>query len=192
MFTRIAGLAAVGSGLILVLGVLNIGFEPEELNAVRIATVYVLTIIGLLGIHLRQVMVRPGLAWFGFVAALVGLVAGIVGFALSAAGVLPESGGEYGFVSGLALWIGAVVLGASMLAIRVFPTIVGLAMSVSAPIAMLGLVVQRADASADAIQAIALAGIVLFGLAWIGVGVSLLTAQSREGVLGPNAAGDPA
>lgn len=187
VFTRIAGLAALGAGLIIVLGIFNIYFGSPEFNAIRADLIYGLAFLGLTGIHLRQVAVRPGLAWFGFLAAGAALVFGFAGSTLSLAGVLPPSGGEYGFVSGLGLWIGSVVLGATMLTIRVFPTVVGLLISVSAPLAMLGLVVGRADASAEAMGIAALAGALLYGVAWMGIGVSLLTAQPREGVLGPAA-----
>jgi hypothetical protein len=192
MFTRFAGLAALGAGLLLVLGVFNIGFGSPEVNAARVAVIYALWFVGLVGIHVRQATAQPAMAWFGFLAALAALIAGVAGFILSSADVLPPTGGEYGFVSGLALWIGSVVLGATMLAIRVFPSFVGLLLTVSAPIAMLGLVVARAESSADAMGIVSLAGIALYGLAWMGIGISLLSAQPREGVLGPTAAGGQA
>ena len=188
MFTRLAGLAAVAAGATLLIGFLPV----EDINRFTVPTVYVLAVIGLIGIHLRQVSAQPTLAWFGFLAALAALGAGVSGVVLSAAGVLPPSGGEYGFVSGLALWIGMVVLGATMLSIRVFPTVVSLLLTVSAPVAMLGLVVGRAESSADALGVVALAGIALYALAWIGVGISLVTAQPQEGVLGRTTARGPA
>ena len=183
MFTRIAGFAALTAAVLLALGVFSVGIEPLELNAIRISLIYTMWLIGLAGIHLRQVPARPGLAWIGFLAALAGFASGVIGFVLSNAGVLPLSGGEYGFVSGIALWVGSVVLGATMLAIRVFPALVGLLLTISAPLAMLGLVVQRAEASAEVLGVLSLVGIFLYGVAWAGVGVSLLRVQPKEGVL---------
>ena len=58
---------------------------------------------------------------------------------LTRVGVLPTTGGEFGYFAGIALWIGSATLGAVMLAIRVFPLGVGLAFTITAPLAMIGL-----------------------------------------------------
>ena len=182
MFTRLAGSAALVAGLLLVLGAFWDG--GPVLSPLRVAAVYVLILVGLIGIHLRQVSVRPGLAWFGFAAAFIGWGVGATSLALTTAGVLPPSGGELGWVAGLAIWIGSVALGASMLAIGSFPLAVGLAITVGAPLSMLGLVGGLANETAGVLDIVTRAGIVLSGLGWMGAGLSLLTAQPREGVLG--------
>ena len=183
MLTRLAGIAALGAGLSLLIGFL--GSVIPSVNQFTVPIFYGLAVVGLVGIHQQQVRVRPGLAWMGFAAALLGLVAGISGFVLAAAGVLPASGGEYGFVSALALWIGSTVLGATMLAIRVLPVPVGLAITIGAPVAMIGLIAGRGGAASDALDVVAQLGIVIYAFGWVGVGLSLLAAQPREGVLGP-------
>ena len=49
---------------------------------------------------------------------------------------------------------------------------------------MIGLLAGRADVPADALDLVSEAGIILFGLGWLVAGLSLLTAQPEEGVLG--------
>lgn len=183
MITRLAGVAALGAGLALLIGFL--GSVIPDINQYTVPIFYGLAAVGLVGILQRQVGVRPGLAWLGFGAALLGLVAGISGFVLAAAGVLPASGGEYGFVSALALWIGSTVLGTTVLAIGVLPKAVGMAITIGAPIAMIGLVAGRGGAAGDVLAIVSQLGIVIYALGWVGVGLSLLAAQPREGVLGP-------
>lgn len=182
MFTRIAGAAALGAGLILVIGLF--WQVSDAFNAVRVSAIYVLILIGLTGILLRQVNVRPGLAWFGFLAGFLAWGIGIAGIILSTVGVLPPSGGEPGFFAGILLWIGSTALGATMLAIGVFPILASLALTIGAPLAMIGLFLGLTSLQATPLVVASQAGIVLFGLGWVGVGLSLLTAQPREGVLG--------
>ncbi|HEY8178642.1 MAG TPA: hypothetical protein VIH19_08625 [Candidatus Limnocylindria bacterium] len=184
MFTRISGVASIGVGLALLIGFM--GFIPD-VNRYTVPTVYVLAVIGLIGVHICQVAARPGLAWFGFVPLLLGLTAGITSIVLSSVGVLPPTGGEFGYVAGIALWIGAAAFGAAMLAIRVFPMLVGLAFSLAAPLAMIGLFARNAVTARGALDIAAQLGIVLFALAWIGVGASLFTRRPHQGVLGPSA-----
>lgn len=185
MFTRIAGAAAFVAGLLLIIGAFWDG--GPSLSAFRVAAVYALILVGIVGIHLRQVSVRPALAWFGFAAAFIGWGVGVTSIVLATAGVLPPSGGELGWIAGFALWIGSIALGATMLAIGAFPLPVGLAITIGAPLAMIGLAVGRADVTADALDIVVRAGIILFGLGWSGAGLSLLTGQPREGVLGATA-----
>lgn len=184
MFIRIAGVAAVGAGLALLIGF--IGAIPD-VNRYTVPTFYVLAVIALAGIHLRQVTVRPELAWFGFASALFGLGWGIASLLLSWTGVLPPSGGAFGYLGGVALWLGATALGAVILAIGVIPMPVGLAFAIGAPIAMIGLLSTATGAAGDALDVISQVGIVVFALGWVGAGVSLLTIQPNDGVLGPSA-----
>ncbi|MEX1277543.1 MAG: hypothetical protein WEI16_00625, partial [Chloroflexota bacterium] len=128
MFTRIAGIAALGAGLALLIGFM--GWLIPNVNEYTVPAFSTLAIIGLVGVHLRQVAVRPVLAWFGFVAALFGLAMAIASIALGLAGELPPLGGEFAYLGGVALFIGSAVLGAVMLAIAVFPMPVGLAFTI--------------------------------------------------------------
>ncbi len=177
MFTRLAGLAAIGAGAALLVGFTG-------LNEITVPVFYVLAIVGLVGIHLRQVAVRPALAWFGFLVPLLALVWGIGFVVLTRVGVLPTNGGEIGYFAGIALWIGSATLGAVMLTIRVFPVGVGLAFTITAPVAMIGLLAGRAIASGSVLDVVSQAGIVAYALAWLVAGWSLLAAQPQEGVLG--------
>ena len=185
MFTRISGVAAIGAGLALLIGFM--GFIPD-VNRYTVPAFYTFAMIGLVGVHVSQVTVRPGLAWLGFVPMLLGLTAGLTSMVLSAIQILPPTGGEFGYVAGIALWIGATAFGATMLAIRAFPMLIGMAFSVAAPIAMIGLFARNAVTARDALDLVAQLGIVLFALAWIGVGASLFTRQPRQGVLGSSPA----
>jgi hypothetical protein len=184
MFTRIAGLAGIGAGAALLIGFL--GFITG-VNGFTVPTFYALAVIGLVGIHLRQVATRPLLAWLAFAVTLVGLGWGITGIVLSGAGVLPPSGGEFSYLGGVVLWLGLTALGAAMLTIRVFPVVVGLALAIGAPIGMIGLLANNAGTAGSVLDVVAQLGIVLVALGWVGAGISLVTAQPQEGVLGPAA-----
>jgi hypothetical protein len=181
MFTRIAGIAALGAGLALLIGFM--GWLIPNVNEYTVPAFSTLAIIGLVGVHLRQVAVRPVLAWFGFVAALFGLAMAIASIALGLAGELPPLGGEFAYLGGVALFIGSAVLGAVMLAIAVFPMPVGLAFTIGAPLAMIGLLIGAGAAAPEALSFVSQAGIVLYAVGWLGAGLSLLIAQPREGVL---------
>lgn len=177
MFSRLAGLAAIGAGAALLVGFVG-------LNEVTVPVFYVLAIVGLVGIHLRQVAVRPALAWFGFLVPLLALVWGIGFVLLTRVGILPTGSGELGYFANIALWIGSATLGAVILAIRVFPVAVGLAFTITAPVAMIGLLAGRAIAPGSILEVVSQVGLVVYALGWLVVGWSLLAAQPQEGVLG--------
>ena len=185
MFIRIAGVAALGAGLALLIGF--VGAVPD-VNRYTVPTFYTLGVIGLAGIHLRQVAARPALAWFGFVAALIGLGWGILSLLLSWTGVLPPSGGAFGFLGEVALWIGATALGAVIVAIGMLPRRqVGLAFAIGAPLAMVGLLSTATGTAGGALDVVSEAGIVVYALGWVSAGVTLLTVQPRDRVLGTSA-----
>ncbi|HEY7738220.1 MAG TPA: hypothetical protein VIC63_04235 [Candidatus Limnocylindria bacterium] len=182
MFTRLAGLAAIGAAAALLMGFL---FFIPNINELTVPVFYGLATIGVVGIHLRQVAVRPALAWLGFLLGLLGLVSGIGFVLLTRVGVIPTDANEVGFLVGLALWIGSSALGAVMLAIRVFPTLVGLALVIGSNIAVLGLFAAGSPNAGEALDILGQVGILVYAAAWLGIGVSLLVAQPQEGVLGP-------
>ena len=127
---------------------------------------------------------RPALAWFGF-ARGASRVGGVVSALSCSPGRRPAHvGGEFGWIAGFALWIGSIALGATMLAIGDFPLPVGLAITIAAPLAMIGLPAGLPMSPPKRLDLVVRAGIVLFGLGWSGAGLSLLAAQPAEGVLG--------
>jgi hypothetical protein len=190
MFTRISGFAGILAGLLILVGFgVNVGGLIDidaTTNAFRILGFYLLALIGLAGVHVRQVGVRPALAWTGFAAGIVALLLGVVSIGVSLAGEAPisqQTAGALGFVAGAILWIGFSVVGATMLAARVFPMPIGLAMTVASTMALVGLNLRHPDAGLEIISALAQIGIALYAVAWIGIGLSLVAAQPREGVL---------
>jgi len=181
VFIRIAGVAAFGAGLALLIGF--VGAIPE-VNRYTVPTFYTLAVIGLVGIHLQQVAARPALAWFGFAVALIGLGWGITSLLLSWAGMLPPSGGAFGYFGGVALWIGATALGVVILVIGVVSKVVGRSFAIGAPLAMIGLLSTATGTAGGALDVAAQAGIVVFALGWISAGVNLLTVQPENAVMG--------
>lgn len=182
MFTRISGLASIGAGAALFSGFL--GPIVPGINEYTVPVFYGLAVVAVIGIHLRQATVRPALAWLGFLFGLFGLASGIAFVLLTRIGVVPTGGGEFGWLAGIALWIGASVLGAVMLSVRVFPSVTSLAFVIGAPLAMLGLLANAATLSGGALDTLGQVGILVFALGWLGVGWSLVSAQPEEGVLG--------
>jgi hypothetical protein len=178
MLTRISGLAAAGAGAALLAGFL--GFLIPNIQEWAILVFNVLALVGLVGIHVRQVTVRPALAWFGFAVAGLGLVWGIGFVVLTRAEILPSDSVELGNLATVALFLGSAGLGAVMLAIGAFPVVVGLAFAIGAPTAMVDLV-----GGGIILGLVAQLGIVLYAFGWLGAGWSLITAQPAEGVLGP-------
>jgi len=181
MFTRIAGIAALGAGVSLLLGFL---FFIPNINELTVPVFYGMATVALFGIHMRQLPSRPGLAWLGFAFAFGGLFSGMSFVVLTRIGMIPTNGGELGWLAGIALWIGFSALGAVMLAIRVFPTISGLAFAIGSPIAMVGLVANSAATTSGALDLLGQVGIVIYAVGWLVVAWSLLTLQPNEGVLG--------
>jgi hypothetical protein len=183
MFTRLAGLAALGAGVALLLGFL--GFVVPGLNEYTVLAFYVLGLIGLAGIHLRHIAVRPALAWVAVALPFLSLFSGIAFVVLTRVGILPTSGGELGYFTAISLWIGAAALGAAILTFRALPVAVGIAFTMSAPLALLDLVASSSGVQSDALAIASEVGIVLYAVAWLGAGWSLVAAQPEEGVLGP-------
>jgi hypothetical protein len=182
MFTRIAGLAALGAGVALLAGFL--GFLIPNVNEYTVLAFYALGLVGLAGIHVRHLAVRPVLAWLALVLPFLSLFSGIAFVVLTRVGVLPTSGGELGYVVAISLWIGAAALGAAILTFRVLPVGVGIAFTMSAPLALLDLVAASSGVKSDTLALVSQVGIVLYALGWLGAGWSLLVAQPQEGVLG--------
>lgn len=176
MRTRILAGAAVGSGLVLLFGLI---ITINDGLAVRLAIFYGLATIGLVGIHRRQVERAPVPAWIGFVPAvfayslsLVGVVAGLADVALP--GI---AGRSYGFFMQEAFWITSAVFGAATLAIGVLPRPAALGLAIGAPLAMIGIFI---GSSPEPVLAVAArVGVIVYGLSFVWLGLSVWTTQPR-------------
>lgn len=175
MRTRILAGAAVGGGLVLLFGLI---VTISDGLVVRLALFYALAMVGLIGIHRRQVGQAPVLAWIGFGPALVAYaisLAGVIGFIDA---TMPSIGGrQFGFFAQEAFWITSALFGAVTLAIGVLPRAAALALTIGAPLAMIGLFLGPSPE--PMISLAARVGVILYGLGLIWLGLSVWTAHPR-------------
>jgi hypothetical protein len=175
MRTRVLAGAAVGGGLVLLFGlIVTIG----DGLVVRLALFYALALVGLIGIHRRQVGQAPALAWTGFAPALVAYgisLAAVIG--LIDATMAGIGGRQFGFFAQEAFWITSALFGAVTLAIGVLPRAAALGLTIGAPLAMLGMFVGP---SPEPILAVAArVGVIMYGVGLIWLGLSVWTAHPR-------------
>jgi len=168
MRTRILAGAAVGGGLVILFGLI---ITVEDGIVFRLALFYAMATMGLIGIHARQAPRAPALAWIGFLPALAAYAFSLVALLAPVAGAtLPTIGGRNpGFVAQEAFWITSALFGAVTLAIGVLPRPAALALTIGAPLAMIGMFIGN---SAEPILApAARLGVLAYGvsLAWLGL-----------------------
>lgn len=176
MRTRILAGAAVGSGLVLLFGlIITVG----DGLAVRLAIFYALATVGLIGIHRRQVDHAPLLAWIGFIPAviayslsLVGVVAGLVDAELP--GI---AGRSYGFFMQQAFWTMSALFGAVTLAIGVLPRPAAIGLLIGAPMAMIGMFIGQSPEPVLGLAASV--GVILYGLGFLWLGLSGWSTRPR-------------
>ena len=110
MSTRLLGAAAVGSGMIVILGIL---LPVEDGLTYRLLLFYSLTIAGMVGVHVRQVGANPALAWLAFAPAVTFAAVFPVGILVDLVGGGPtlSISGQVGFFIGVGFWVSAMVLG---------------------------------------------------------------------------------
>lgn len=177
MRTRILAGAAVGGGLILLFGLI---ITVSDGLVVRLAVFYALAMAGLIGIHRRQVDEAPLIAWIGFVPALAayGLsLAGVLGSLLDV--TLPDiAGRSFGFFAQQAFWITSALFGAMTLAIGVLPRAAAVALTIGAPLAMIGMFLGPSPEPVWAV--LARAGVILYGGSFVWLGLSVWTAHPRR------------
>lgn len=179
MFARLAGLSAASAGVVLAAGFI-VNIDPDW-NPYRVLAFYLLGLPGLVAIHLRQVAVRPGLAWLAFGAALVAAVYSALAVLIGILGVhvLGIGIGQIAILGGIAFWLSGALLGATILAIGVFSAAPALAITLGAPLAMIGMFIGG-SAGLTVQAALAEAGVLLYALGWIWLGASLV-ARTRSG-----------
>ena len=176
MRTRILAAAAVGGGLVILFGLI---IAVEDGIVLRLALFYSLATIGLIGIHARQVSRAPALAWVGFVPALLAYAFSLVALLGPVVGAtLPAIGGRNpGFAAQEAFWITSALFGAVTFAIGVLPRSAALALTIGAPLAMIGMFIGN---SAEPILApAARIGVIVYGVSLVWLGLSGWTAQPR-------------
>ena len=174
--TRILAGAAVGGGLVLLFGLI---ITISDGLVLRLALFYGLATVGLIGIHRRQVTRAPLLAWVGFVPALAA-------YALSLTGVLASfvdaalpgiAGRSFGVFAQEAFWITSALFGAVTLAIGTLPRPAALALTIGAPLAMIGIFIGSSPE--PVLAALARVGVILYGGSLIWLGLSVWTAHAR-------------
>jgi hypothetical protein len=176
MRTRILAAAAVGGGLVILFGLI---FAVEDGIVFRLATFYLLATLGVIGIHVRQASRAPVLAWIGFVPALVAYVFSLVAVVGPVVGAtLPAIGGRNpGFVAQEAFWITSALFGAVTFAIGALPRPAALALTIGAPLAMIGMFIGNSGGPAQELAA--RIGVIAYGGSLIWLGLSGWTAQPR-------------
>lgn len=176
MRTRILAAAAVGGGLVILFGLI---FTVEDGIVLRLALFYALATIGLIGIHARQVSWAPALAWLGFVPALLAYTFSLVALLAPVVGAtMPAIGGRNpGFVAQEAFWITSALFGAVTFAIGALSRPAALALTIGAPLAMIGMFIGN---SAEPILGpAARIGVITYGVSLVWLGLSVWTARPQ-------------
>lgn len=175
MRTRILAGAAVGGGLVLLFGLI---VTISDGLVVRLALFYALAMVGLIGIHRRQVGQAPALAWIGFAPPLVAYAVSLAGVIGLIDATMPSIGGrQFGFFAQEAFWITSALFGAVTLAIGVLPRVAALALTIGAPLAMIGLFLGPSPE--PMLSLAARVGVIMYGLGLIWLGLSVWTAHPR-------------
>lgn len=188
--TRLLGVAAMGSGGYVILGILffmGISFSTvnaatvggvapfaevawtEPFGSFRLAMFAPLALGGMIGVHRRHVARAPALAW-------AALAPAIIFAGLATPNILPEGTGlmtfhtgQAGFILNAGFWISAAGFGLVAAMIGVAPRLGTLSMAVGAPMAMIGMF----DLTGFWFL-VAEAGVVIFGFGLIWLGIDLV------------------
>jgi hypothetical protein len=187
-FTRQLGVAAMGSGLIVILGILSSmgvghstavvaghttpfaqGAWTEPFGFFRLAMFAPLALGGMIGVHRRQVSRAPVLAW-------AALAPAVIFAGLAAPNVLPEGIGlmafhigQAGFILNAGFWVSAMGFSVVAAVIGVAPRLGTLSMAVGAPMAMIGMF-----GPTEFWFLVAQTGVVIFGFGLIWLGIDLV------------------
>ena len=176
MRTRLLAGAAVAGGLLLLFGLI---VTVSEGLVIRLTLFYGLAIVGLVGIHRRQVDEAPAIAWIGFLPAFVAYgmsVLAVIG-SLADASLPPIAGRSFGFFAQEAFWITSALFGAVTLIISVLPRPAALALTIGAPLAMIGMF--SGSSPEPVLGPLARIGVILYGASLIWLGLSVWTVRPR-------------
>ena len=173
MSARLLGLAAVGSGLILTLGIL---FESPGGLPFRLMMFYPLALAGMIGVHRLQAATAPILAWVGLAPAVIFAGLSAVGILAGAVGLPLALNGQAGFVLGAGFWISTMFFGIATAVIGVAPRLGAAAMAVGAPLALVGMSPFNPGVLATLV---AQTGVIVFGFGLMWLGLTLIL--GREG-----------
>jgi hypothetical protein len=173
MSARLLGVAAVGSGLILTLGIL---FESSGGLPFRLMMFYPLALAGMIGVHRQQVATAPILAWVGLAPAVIFAGLSAVGVLAGAAGLPLSLNGQAGFALGAGFWISTMFFGIATAVIGVAPRLGAVAMAVGAPLALVGMSPFNPGVLASLV---AQTGVIVFGFGLMWLGLTLIL--GREG-----------
>ena len=176
MRTRVLAAAAVAGGLVILFGLI---ITVEDGIVFRLAVFYALATAGLIGIHARQVSRAPTMACIGFVPALLAYTFSLVALLGPVLGAtLPTIGGRNpGFVAQEAFWITSALFGAVTFVIGVLPRPAALALTMGAPLAMVGMFIGT---SVEPFLApAARIGVITYGVGLVWLGLSGWMAQPK-------------
>lgn len=173
MSARLLGVAAVGSGLILTLGIL---FESPGGLPFRLMMFYPLALAGMIGVHRLQVATAPLLAWVGLAPAVIFAGLSAVGVLAGAAGLPLFLNGQAGFALGAGFWISTMFFGIATAVIGVAPRLGAVAMAIGAPLALVGMSPFNPGTLASLV---AQTGVIVFGFGLMWLGLTLVL--GREG-----------
>lgn len=180
--TRLLGVAAMGSGLIVILGILfsiGVGHSSSSFAEVawtepfgffRLAMFAPLALGGMIGVHRRQVARAPVVAWLGLAPAVIFAGLATPNILPEGTGLMTFHTGQAGFILGTGFWASAMGFGVVAAMIGVAPRLGALSMAVGAPMAMIGMFSQT-----EFWSLVAQAGVVIFGfgLMWLGIDLVL-------------------
>jgi hypothetical protein len=185
--TRLLGVAAMGSGGYVILGILfsmgvsystmEVGHSTpfaevawaEPFGSFRLAMFAPLALAGMIGVHRRQVARAPALSWSALVPAIIFAGMATPNILPDGTGLMTFHTGQAGFILNAGFWISAVGFGVVAAVIGVAPRLGTLSMAVGAPMAMIGMF-----GPTEFWFLVAQAGVVIFGFGLIWLGIDLV------------------
>lgn len=186
--TRLLGAAAMGSGLVVILGILSsmgvghssplvVGHSSpfaevawtEPFGFFRLAIFAPLALGGMIGVHRRQVARAPVLAWSALPPAVIFAGIATPNILPDGTGLMTFHTGQAGFILNVGFWISAAGFGVVAAKIGVAPRLGTLSMAVGAPMAMIGMF-----GPTEFWFLVAQAGVVIFGFGLIWIGIDLV------------------
>ncbi|MGH2462630.1 MAG: hypothetical protein ACRDFZ_03260 [Candidatus Limnocylindria bacterium] len=192
--TRLLGVAAMGSGGYVILGILfsmGVSYSPtvvgyttpfaetawtEPFGSFRLAMFAPLALAGMIGVHRRHVARAPALAWSGLAPAVIFAGLASPNILPDGTGLMTFHTGQAGFILNAGFWVSVTAFGVVAAVIGVAPRSGTLSLAVGAPMAMIGMF-----GPTEFWFLVAAAGVVLFGfgLVWLGIDLVLRREEPR-------------